>query len=106
MPKDKLKESSEMVDSTRQGRESQVLITSRQERLAQEAEKQLQQLEKELATSLFPVMARQKLAKYAAKVAQQPELMNYFKQKNVALSSRIESLAKSNDRSRDRGISR
>jgi Ti-type conjugative transfer relaxase TraA len=76
------------------------------ERLAVEAEIRLQQLEKALTTSRFPSMAQQKLAKFASKVAKQPEIMNYLKNKNKSLSERIERLAHAFDRSRDRGISR
>lgn len=78
-------------------------LRPRHERIALEAEKQLQVLEKAIEQSRMPRTAREQLEKYAANVAKQPDVMTYLKQNNKALSDKIQGLAKSREISRDRG---
>jgi hypothetical protein len=78
-------------------------LRPRHERLALEAEKQIQQLEKAIQQSRMPRSAREQLGKYAAGVAKQPEVMAYLKQHNPKLTQKIENLSKSHALERDRG---
>jgi Ti-type conjugative transfer relaxase TraA len=78
-------------------------LRPRHERLALEAEKQIQRLEKAIEQSRMPRSAREQLGKYAAGVAKQPEVMAYLKQHNSKLTQKIENLSKSHALERDRG---
>jgi Ti-type conjugative transfer relaxase TraA len=79
-------------------------LRPRHERLAIEALKEIKRLEKAIKHSKFPHIERYELKKYVIKVASQPEIMNYFQQKNQAISQKIQELVKSHgrDRGRDR----
>ena len=70
-------------------------VRPRHERLALEAEKQIQQLEKEMAQSRMPSPLRKQLEKYATDISKQKEVMNYLKQHRPALSQKIQGLVKS-----------
>lgn len=91
-----------------QAKALQERIQPRHERLAIEAEKQINSLEKAVVQSRMPRTAREQLEKYAAGVAKQPEVMAYLKQHNPELTEKVRGLAKAHEKSRelDRGISR
>ena len=91
-----------------QAKTLQEAIRPRHERLALEAEKQLNLLEKASVESRMPRSSREQLEKYAANVAKQPEVMAYLKQHNPELTEKVRGLAKEHERSRslDRGIDR
>lgn len=78
-------------------------LRPRHERLALEAEKKIQLLEKAVEKSHMPRSSKEQLEKYAASVAKQPEVMAYLKQHNKELSERVQGLAKSHERNLDRG---
>lgn len=91
-----------------QAKQLQDAVRPRHERLALEAEKQITLLEKASQESRQPRSSREELGRYAAKVAKQPEVMAYLKQRNPELTDRVQQLAKTYERnhSLDRGISR
>ena len=69
-------------------------LRPRHERLALEAQKQFQALEKTLEQSPIKRAAREELEKQAASIAKQKDVMGYLKQHNPHLSQKIEKLAK------------
>lgn len=86
----------------------QTAIQPRHERLALEAEKQINLLEKATQQSAMPRTAREQLEKYAFGIAKQTDVMGYLKQRNPDLSEKIQRLAKTREKQLelDRGRSR
>lgn len=83
-------------------------VLPRHERLAIEAEKHIQLLEKAIEHSHMPRSATAELERYSANLNKQPEVMAYLKQHNPELTQKVQDLAKTHERNRDldRGISR
>ncbi len=86
-----------------QAKALQEAVRPRHERLALEAEKKIQVLEKAMEQSRMPRSSREELEKYATNIAKQPGVMDYLKQQNPELSKKIEGLVKSHELERDRG---
>lgn len=79
-------------------------LLPRHERLALDAEKQIELLERACAESKTPRTAREQLEKYTVSVAKQPEVMEYLKKHRPELSQKIQTMAKSYERSRERNL--
>jgi Ti-type conjugative transfer relaxase TraA len=74
---------------------------SKHEQLALEAEKQINLLEKTIKESYIPYTAQDRLEKYVAQVAKQPEVMAYLKEHNKVLTEKIQTLSKSYEQNLD-----
>jgi Ti-type conjugative transfer relaxase TraA len=79
----------------------QEAIRPRHERLALEAEKEINALEKAIEKSYAPRIARRKLEKYASRIAKEAKVMAYLKEHNPALSQKIQGLERSYSLSHD-----
>jgi len=78
-------------------------LRPKHEKMALEAEKHFHQLEKAQVHSNTPRRRQQQLEKYAATLAKQVPVMGYLQQHNQPLSDKIQKLAKSHQRTLDKG---